>query len=101
MSSAGRLRLDLNDPAFQEALFDLSRDDQAHVMATLRKLARLSWDEVYRDTGLRWEAIVSRRGPACGRLYTLRLGRRLRAVAYRDGGWMRMLSLHPDHDSAY
>ena len=25
-----------------------------------------------------------------------------RAVAYRaDGGWLRLLSLHPDHDSAY
>ena len=25
-----------------------------------------------------------------------------RAVAYLDdGGWLRMLSLHPDHDSAY
>jgi hypothetical protein len=35
------------------------------------------------------------------RLYSMRISRGCRAVAWRDGEWLRLLSLHPDHDSAY
>jgi hypothetical protein len=96
-----RVRLDLNNPAFQECLFNLPREDQARLLATLRKLVRLTWDEVYHDSGTRWEAILSRRGPGGARLYNCRISKGFRAVACRDGQWMRLLSLHPDHDSAY
>lgn len=94
-------RLDLNDPEFQEDLFDLPRDQQLAVLRTLRKLSRITWDEVYRDQGLKWELIVSRRPSQSERLYSLRIDRSFRALAYRDGEYLRLLSLHPDHDSAY
>jgi len=94
-------RLDLNQQDFQADLFSLSRDQQVAVLRTLRKLSRLSWDEVYRDPGLKWELIVSRRGPQGERLYSLRISQSFRAVAYRDGEWLRFFDLHPDHDSAY
>lgn len=29
------------------------------------------------------------------------LGQKLHALAFRDGDFMRFVSLHPDHDSAY
>jgi hypothetical protein len=51
--------------------------------------------------GLRWELIQSRRGAAGERLFSLRISRSCRTVAWRDGPWLRLLSLHPDHDSAY
>ncbi len=35
------------------------------------------------------------------RLYSFRMGKGFRGIAYRDGLWLRILSLHPDHDSAY
>jgi hypothetical protein len=99
--SGSRLRLDLNDPEFQRQLFELDKQDQRATLTTLRKLSRMSWEQVYRDSGLRWEAVASRTGPDGARLYSIRLARGFRAVAYRDGDWLRLLSLHPDHNSAY
>lgn len=94
--------LDLNNPVFQRQLFALQKPQQLGVLATLRKLADLRWPQVYQDRGLKWELIHSRSGPDGRRLYSLRISQEFRAVAYRDeGGWLRLLSLHPDHDSAY
>ncbi len=95
------VRLDLNNPVFQRQLFNLSKNDQRSLLNTLRKLATLTWQQVYVDQGLKWEAILSRKGPDGNRLYSLRIGNGFRAVAYREGKWLRLLSLHPDHDSAY
>jgi len=96
-----RVVLDLNNPVFQESWFALEREDTLAVLATLKKLRQLEWDQLYRERGLRWGAILSRSGPAGRRLYSLRVTRRVRAVAYRDGDFLRLLSLHADHDSAY
>ena len=93
--------LDLNNPVFQRQLLALEKEKQLAVLGSLRKLSQMTWEQVYADPGLRWEAIASRLGPHGGRLYTLRLGRGFRAVAYRDGDWLRLLTLHPGHDSAY
>jgi hypothetical protein len=95
------VRLDLNNPHFQEQLFDLEKVEQRAVLNTLRKIASMTWSQVYEDPGLKWEVILSRKGPHGDRIYSLRLGRALRAVAYRQENWLRLLSLHPDHDSAY
>ena len=96
-----RIRLDLNDIEFQEDLFNLPKDLQVGVLNTLGKLSKMTWDQVYRDPGLNWEAVRIRKGPKGTRLYTFRLGRAFRAVAYREGPWLKILSLHLDHDSAY
>ena len=47
------------------------------------------------------QSLVSKVGPGGGRLYSLRMGKGFRAVAYRQENWLRILTLHPDHDSAY
>ena len=96
-----RVRLDLNSPVFLRNLFDLSKEQQRQVLTTLRKLFEMTWDQVHTDASFNWEAIVSRVGPHGGRLYSLRVGKGFRAVAYRQDDWLRILSLHPDHDSAY
>jgi hypothetical protein len=101
MSEPAPVRLDLNSPVFQRQLFALSKDGQIAVLNALRTLAGMSWQQVYADAGLRWEAILSRAGPHGGRLYSLRIGRGFRAVAYREDDWLRLLTLHPDHDTAY
>jgi hypothetical protein len=95
------VRLDLNNPVFLRNLFALSKDDQRQALTTLGKLFQMTWDQIYRDPGLKWEAIVSRAGPRGERLYAFRMGKALRAVGYRQDDWLRILSLHPDHDSAY
>ena len=100
-SPGQNIRLDLNSPEFQRALFALGKNQQRQVLTSLRKLAAMTWLEVYRDPGLRWEAILSRAGPHGGRLYSLRIFGGFRAIAFREGSWLRLLTLHPDHDSAY
>jgi hypothetical protein len=93
--------LDLNNPVFQREWFALEREEAMSVLATLRKLRQLDWDQLYRDKGLHWEAINSRSGPVGKRLYSLRITRSMRALAYREGDFLRFLSLHPDHESVY
>lgn len=96
------VRLDLNNPVFQRQLFALEKNQQTKLLATLRKLMGLPWPQIYRDAGLKWELIHSRTGPDGQRLYSFRISQGFRAIAYRaEGGWLRLLSLHPDHDSAY
>ena len=45
--------------------------------------------------------LLSQKGPGDNTLYSLRMSKGFRGVAYRAGSWLRLLSLHPDHDSAY
>jgi len=82
-------------------LFALQKPEQLAVLSTLGRIASLTWDQIHRHAGLKWEAVHSRSGPDGKRLYSLRITQRCRAVALRDGEFMRLLSIHPDHDSAY
>ncbi|MCC6538605.1 MAG: hypothetical protein IT162_13700 [Bryobacterales bacterium] len=95
------LRLDLNNREFQEQWFALEKAERIAVLESCVKLARLDWDTLYRDRGFRWELIHSRRAADGSRLYSIRITKRVRAVASRSGEYLEMLSLHPDHDSAY
>jgi len=95
------IQLDLNNPAFQANLLDLDKNEAWAVLKTLRLLQKMNWEQVQNSKGLRWELIQTRQGPNGERLYSLQISRSCRALAWRDGSWMRFLSLHPDHDSAY
>jgi hypothetical protein len=95
------LTLDLNSPAFQSQLFRLEKDDQVAFLRTCAKIAAMEWEAVYRDPGLRWEAIESRRGSAGVRLYSIRITKKVRGIVRRTGEAMGFLALHADHDSAY
>ncbi len=101
LNSHQLVRLDLNNPVFQRQLFNLAKNEQRNILNTLRKLAKMAWQQVHVDYGLKWEAILSQKGPGGKKLYSFRIGKGFRGVAHRDGLWLRLLSLHPDHDSAY
>jgi len=101
VSASARVRLDLNSPTFQRQLFSLPKEQQHGVLLTLRKLSEMSWGQVYRDSGLRWEAIKSQIGSGQERLYSIRMGKAFRAICYRENDWLRLVSVHPDHDSTY
>ncbi len=47
------VQLDLNNPVFQRQWFALPKEAQWSVLGTLRKLAGMSWSQVYQDRGLR------------------------------------------------
>jgi hypothetical protein len=99
--AADHVRLDLNSPEFQDVFFRLPMNDLKQVVASLRRLRGLEWQRLYEHTGFRWEAIEHLKAPNGARVYSLRLGQRVRAVAFRDGDFLRLVSLHPDDDSAY
>lgn len=40
-------------------------------------------------------------GPNGSRLYSFRISKKIRGLACRDNSWLRILSLHADHDAAY
>jgi hypothetical protein len=98
----GLVRLDLNNPTFQERLFALEKPERLAALETLAKLSRLTWSQVYGDKGLHWEKIASVKPPAgVAALYCLRITRSRRATAYRDGDFVRLLTIALDHDSTY
>lgn len=95
------VRLDLNNPEFQQTFFALEKDQITNVVGTLRKLNLMTWSQLCADRGLKWELIHSYTGAKGEKRYSLRIGKGFRAIAFRDGVWLRVLALYPDHDSAY
>ena len=100
-AGSSRVKLDLNSPEFQGVFFRLELSELKQVVGSLRRLGELEWDTVYRHPGFKWEAIRHIRTPNGSTAYSLRLGAKMRAIAYRDGDFLRIISPHPDHDSAY
>ena len=100
-AGSSRAKLDLNSPEFQDVFFRLELSQLKQVVGSLRRLRELDWSAIYRHTGFQWEAIRHIATPNGATAYSLRLSERIRAIAYRDGGFLRIISLHPDHDSAY
>ena len=66
------------------------------VFKAFKKLKALTWNEVFQDHGLKWEELKSVPGK-----YTIRLSQSYRAVVVREGAFMRLQTLHRDHDEAY
>ena len=93
--------LDLNNPEFLNVFLQLESAELHQIGAALHRIQRLNWSEIYKAPGLKWEAVKHIRGPNGQTVYSVRLGAKVRALAYRDGSFLRLLSLHPDHDSAY
>lgn len=96
------VQLDLNNEVFQENWLGLDKPERNRVTDTLRKLRQLTWGQVYRDQGVKWEKVSSVIPPqGIDAVYTLRITQSRRATAYRDGNFLRLLTIAPDHDAAY
>ncbi|MBA2651479.1 MAG: hypothetical protein H0U73_04325 [Tatlockia sp.] len=95
------IKIDLNNPVFQSDLFSLEKKELAALIKTLKKINRLTWAELYSDHGLKWEAISSKQTQLGERIYSFRFSQKYRATALRQEDFLRLLALHPDHDSAY
>ena len=99
--ATNRVLLDLNSGEFQDVFLALEAADLRQVAASLRRIRGMNWNTVYMHGGLNCEAVDHVATPNGAKAYSLRLSRKFRALAYRDGDFLRFLSLHPDHDSAY
>jgi hypothetical protein len=99
--AADTVRLDLNSPEFLDVFLRLEAEELRQVVGTLDRIRKLDWNTVYRHHGFKWEAVDHIKTPTGAKAYSIRLSQKVRAIAYRDGAWLRFVSLHPDHDSAY
>jgi hypothetical protein len=98
----GGIRLDLNNPVFQEQLLTLQKLERHAALDTLNKIRQLTWNQLYRDQGIKWEKITSIKPPVgIDAGYSLRISQSRRATAHRDGDFMRLLTIAPDHDATY
>lgn len=96
-----KIKIDMNNPEFQRDLFSLEKTEQIALIRTLKKVSQLSWSELYANNGLNWETILSKTTKSGERIYSFRFSRKYRATATRQEEFLRLLTLHVDHDSAY
>lgn len=102
MATDRTILLDLNNPVFQEQLFALNLDEVGDVLAAFKKLKKLDWLTLYKHKGFHWEdAGHTVLAPNGSTIKSIRVTQKVRALAYRDGDFVRFLSLHFDHESAY
>ena len=94
------VRLDLNNPVFQANLLGLRKPERHAALETLNKIRQLTCNQIYRDSGLKWEKLSSiKTPPSIDAIYSLRITQSRRATAYRDGEFIRLLTVAPDYDS--
>ena len=94
------VRLDLNNPVFQANLPGLQKLERHAALDTLNRIRQLTWNQLYRDGRLKWGKISSIKAPpGVDAIYSLRITQSRRATAYRDGDFIRLLTIAPDHDS--
>ncbi len=98
---ASRVVLDLNSPVFLDEFLSLDKTELARVVKALKKIRSMDWDTLAKHRGSRWEEIGHIEAPNGKLAHSLRLSQKYRALACRDGNFLRVLSLHLDHDSAY
>ena len=93
-------KVDMNNPQFQADLFKLEKKEQLALLSTLKKIHKMTWEEVYSNRGLKWEIILSKQYNG-KRIYSFRFSQKYRGLALREDDYIRLLTLHVDNDSAY
>lgn len=96
-----KIQLDMNSSTFQEDLMNLDKNELSAFIRTLSKIKKLNWKELYSNKGLRWELIRSKKRKSESDSYSFRFSKKYRATASRDGDYMVLEGIYPDHDGAY
>ena len=102
------VQCDLEFPSLQEQLKKLESTDSDAVLSKVEKINEMTWQQVYATSskgkgkrGLNWEVLPNQKTAGGGAVASIRITDKFRARVTRDGVFMRFISLHPDHDSAY
>ena len=102
------VRIDLTFPPFKKEMSQLGLGDISDVLDTITKIQNMTWQQIWDSSsktpggkrGINWEPIDQETSDG-KQIASIRITRSHRARVCRDGDWMRFISLHPDHDSAY
>ena len=100
--------VDTGYPRFLKALANLEIDDQEAILDTIDKIQKMTWGDVYKTSsktsgqkrGINFEPIDQRTSNG-RRIATVRASGKIRIRVCRDEQFMRCISIHVDHDSAY
>jgi hypothetical protein len=101
------IEIDLEWPRAQKELQDLEIKELNQIEATIEKIKKMTWDQVYKTSsksqkrGLNWEPIEGQQTATGKTIASIRVSRKSRARVCRDGNFFKFISFHPDHDSAY
>lgn len=102
------VQCDLEFPSLQEQLKKLESADFDAFLNKVEKINEMTWQQVYATSskgkgkrGLNWEVLPNQKTSTGGTIASIRVTDKFRARVTRDGVFMRFISLHPDHDSAY
>ncbi|TRT54488.1 MAG: hypothetical protein EWV85_11190 [Microcystis aeruginosa Ma_QC_C_20070703_M131] len=88
-------------PIFQRNLFNLPKSEAGSALKTFRKISQLTWEQSCQDQGLKWEKINSKKGQKGENLYSFIITQKSRAIAAREGDYLRILSFQSDYALAY
>lgn len=96
--------LDLSNVKRQlEKIKDEHLDDVVEAIANFKeKIEKRTWNQIGSNTSFRFKYLKPKTTTKLGdRIASVRLTQKFRARAFRRGQYMVILSIHPDHDSAY
>ena len=95
------IQIDASNPQFKIDLQNLEKQKRSALINQLEKISRLTWEQLYRDQGIKWEKIHSKKTASGKITYSFRHSQKYRVIALRDSNFLRLLSLPKDHDSTY
>lgn len=95
------MKIDLNFPPFQQDLFSLDKTQLTAFVKSVNKINKMDLRQVQQSSGLNLEKIKNLKTSNGKTLYSIRMSKSFRAVICIEDDFIRFISLHPDHDSAY
>ena len=95
------MKIDLNYPPFQQDLFSLDKTKLSIFVQSVKKINKMDLRQVQQSSGLNLEKIKNIKTPNGKTLYSIRMSKSFRAVICIEDDFIRFISLHPDHESAY
>ena len=95
------MKIDLNFPPFQQDLFSLDKTKLSIFVQSVKKINKMDLRQVQQSSGLNLEKIKNIKTPNGKTLYSIRMSKSFRAVICIEDDFIRFISLHPDHESAY
>lgn len=101
------IKIDIGFPPFLKQLQEIDPQYLEEFSQKIVLIQKMTWDDVYKTSskgrnkrGLNYEQIDQKTDDDKN-IASIRITGKHRARVCRDGIWMRFISLHPDHDSAY
>jgi hypothetical protein len=79
----------------------LEKSEAEALRRQLIRIIKYEWKQLYSVNGFKWGKIESKTTSKGNNLCSFRFSAKYRATGYRDGDYLVILNLHPDHDSAY